>query len=399
MSSARVAYRAASIAVFVLIWLGAASRASAYTWMIRHGYTGCTTCHTDPSGAGALTAYGRAQSDLLLRSQYDEQPSEEASPAAGFLWGAITLPDELRLGGDLREGYLIAKSDVGPVTQRTILMRADLYGDIKLGRFRMAGSLGYSPVGALDAAITRSPTDNVVSRDHWLGFELDEEGAWLARAGRMSLPFGIRNIEHTLWVRTLTRTDLQDDGQHGVALSVSKDWIRGEVMGILGNYQLHPDDYRERGYSAYVEVAPTTHLAVGLSSLFTRARRDVYFRVTDYRQAHGLFLRYAPVQPLVVLAEADLVYQSLTWSGHRGGFAALLQTDWEAVQGVHFMLTGEAKNNGGVDEPPSFAGWFTAAWFFGRHVDLRLDDIYQRIGNVQGDTDAFSLLLQFHAFL
>ena len=32
------------------------SSARAYPWMIRHGYTGCTPCHTDPSGgAGALT--------------------------------------------------------------------------------------------------------------------------------------------------------------------------------------------------------------------------------------------------------------------------------------------------------------------------------------------------------
>ena len=56
-----------------LALMTAASSASAYPWMIRHGYTGCTPCHTDPSGgAGALTEYGRAQSDLLLRMRYGE---------------------------------------------------------------------------------------------------------------------------------------------------------------------------------------------------------------------------------------------------------------------------------------------------------------------------------------
>src|SRR5450432_266749 len=46
------------------------SRAHAYSWMIKHGYSGCPVCHADPSGGELLTAYGRAQSDLLLRMRY-----------------------------------------------------------------------------------------------------------------------------------------------------------------------------------------------------------------------------------------------------------------------------------------------------------------------------------------
>ena len=54
-----------------------------------------------------------------------------------------------------------------------------------------------------------------------------------------------------------------------------------------------------------------------MSSLFTRATRDIVYGVTDYRYANGVFRRYSPVQPLVLLAEFDSVYQSLTWHGHR----------------------------------------------------------------------------------
>jgi len=366
--------------------------------MIRHGYTGCSPCHTDPTGAGPLAPYGRAQSDLLLRSRFGEA-SEEADPAPGFLWGAIPLPDNVRLGGDVRGAYLTSNATTGPINRRFMLMRSDLYGDVKLGRLRLAASLGYSHAGALDASITHSPADNLITREHWIGAELDEDGAWLLRAGRIALPFGIRTVEHTLWVRDLTRTDVVDDQQHGVAISVSKDWIRGELMAIAGNYQLHPDAYRERGYSAYVEMAPSTRFAFGVSSLFTRAERDVYLRYTDYRQAHGLFARYSPAPPLVLLAEGDWLYQSLTWNGHRGGFAMFAQADWEPSQGFHFMVTGEAKNDGNKDEPPSFAGWVSTAWFFGRHVDVRVDDIYQRLGSKSGGTDAFSLILQLHVFL
>lgn len=44
--------------------------ASAYPWMIRHGYGGCAGCHADPSGGELLTKYGRAQGDLILRMRY-----------------------------------------------------------------------------------------------------------------------------------------------------------------------------------------------------------------------------------------------------------------------------------------------------------------------------------------
>ena len=59
----------------------APARAEAYTWMIRHAYNGCGVCHADPSGGEVLTAYGRAQSDLLLRMRYDGKSPEEAEPS------------------------------------------------------------------------------------------------------------------------------------------------------------------------------------------------------------------------------------------------------------------------------------------------------------------------------
>src|SRR5450631_4100883 len=62
------------------------SRAPAYAWMTKHAYAGCPVCHADPSGGELLTAYGRAQSDLLLRMRYgkpggssDSQPSASGS--------------------------------------------------------------------------------------------------------------------------------------------------------------------------------------------------------------------------------------------------------------------------------------------------------------------------------
>jgi hypothetical protein len=375
--------------------------------MIRHGYSRCMPCHTDPSGgAGALTAYGRAQSDLLLRMHYGQgSDTGEADPTSGFLLGIVELPEALRLGGDFREGFLSNQVEGAPIQQQLITMRADGYGDVKLGRFRAAGSLGYVPQGDLPAALTTNPTDNLVSREHWLGVELDNDGAWLLRGGRIALPFGIRMIEHTLWARSLTRTDIDATQQYGVAMSFSRDQLHGEVMGIAGNFQIRPDDFRERGYSAYAELAPGPTVAFGASSLFTRATRDIVYGVTDYRYVNGVFARYAPFEPLVFLAEADWVYQSLTWNGHRGGYAAFAQMDYESVQGFHLMLTGESMNSGSGGEPSSFDGWVSAVWFCLPHADLRFDGIYSVLGSPPtaggpaSTTNVTTWLLQVHAFL
>ena len=90
--------------------LVAPGAARAYPWMIRHGYSGCGVCHVDPSGAGLLTDYGRAQSDLLMATRWSTEKTEEASPTADFGFGLFNLPDWLFLGFSYRGGELIARS-------------------------------------------------------------------------------------------------------------------------------------------------------------------------------------------------------------------------------------------------------------------------------------------------
>ena len=77
----------------LVLW-GAPPAARAYPWMIKHDYASCAACHADPSGGGLLTAYGRAQSELLVRMPYGTSPEEEPT-YAGFLYGLVNLPDWL----------------------------------------------------------------------------------------------------------------------------------------------------------------------------------------------------------------------------------------------------------------------------------------------------------------
>lgn len=384
--------RAVLVLLFVAGILASSRTAHAYPWMIRHDYTACATCHVDPSGAGILTAYGTAQGDLLLRTRYGASGSEDVSPAAGFLWGAVAPPDWFLPSGSFRTLALASKYGNGAFSTSLIIMQADLKAAIVTGGFRAYASLGFVSSAGSAASVSGS----LVSREHWLGWVFGEDDAFLVRAGRIDLPFGIRQIEHTLFVRQSTRTDLNDTQQHGVALAYTGGLIRGEVMGIAGNYQVSPDAYRERGYSGYAEIAPLPRAAFGVSSLVTYAARDLYLRLPNTRQAHGVFARVAPVSPLVLLAEADLVAQSATSAT---GYATLLQANVEPTQGVHLIATGENMRGGGTNTGTSWSGWLGAGWFFAPHVDARFDFQKQSLAQGRANLDVTALMFQFHAYL
>jgi hypothetical protein len=76
----RVFVRLLVVLLPLVVVLFTPARAEAYTWMIRHAYTGCGVCHADPSGGEVLTPYGRAQSDLLLRMRYGGKKDEVPEP-------------------------------------------------------------------------------------------------------------------------------------------------------------------------------------------------------------------------------------------------------------------------------------------------------------------------------
>lgn len=370
-------------------------RAEAYTWMIRHEYGGCTACHADPSGGGPLTEYGRAQGDTLLRMHYGSQNADEVPKSAGFLAGLVTPPDWLLAGGDFRAMGLATKPNGAPLTTDFLLMQADLRAAVVLGGFRAGASIGGISTDSSAASIAGP----LVSREHWVGYAFGEDTSWMVRAGRINVPYGIRMVEHTLFVRSETRSDLNDSQQHGVTLAYNGLKWRGELMGILGNYQIQPDAYRQRGYSGYLEYLPVSRLAIGASSLVTHANKDLYLHVGDLRQAHGLFVRAAPVRPLVLLAEGDLVLHALDGPRNLTGYAAMLQADLEPIQGLHFIATLEMKDTGATNTGVSYGGWAGVNWFFLPHADVRLDAQEQRLALGPSTLNVANYMLQLHLYL
>jgi hypothetical protein len=363
--------------------------AHAYAWMIRHGFAGCAQCHFDPSGGGLLNAFGLGAAADTLRSHYGSEP-----PDAKPFFGLWTNPPWLLAGGSFRDMVLFMKPDGAATSSQNVLMQADLRAGIDAGRWRAAASLGVITNGNSPAAVV----GNLVSREYWLGYTFAGDNV-LLRAGRINVPFGVRSIEHTLFVRMATRTDLNDTQQHGVAIAARGHGFRGELMGIAGNYQASPDAFRERGYSGYLEWSPASHYAFGVSSLVTHAAEDVYLRAANTRQAHGVIFRGSPVLPLVLLGEGDVVIQSVTGLSTWTGLATMLQADVEPWQGLHLMGTGETYSTGQPGSGTSWSGWGGIDWFFLTHVDARFDYVHSvaYLGATRVPIDSF--LVQLHIFL
>jgi len=384
--------------------VGVSTSAVAFPWMVKHDYQACAVCHVDPSGAGQLTPYGRAQSDVLLRWHVNPPKGDDAqepSPTTRFLW-FIDLPEVVNLSGNFRGGALVP---IGGAV-RPLVMATDLYGTVKIDRFVFHGTTGLGlrnvgPASILPKCGGDTPCNlQWTAREFWAGATFADE-AVMVRAGRMFIPFGLRNNEHFMYVRDATNTDTNLDQQVGVAASYNGEKLRGEVMGLLGNYQLGPDAYRERGYSAFAEYTLFSKFFVGLSSLVAASRADPALQLPLVRHAHGVMARWSPIEPLSLMAEADFLAWQQPTQLDRLGFAAMLQADYELVQGIHLMGSLEGQHTGQGERGPSVGAWASAAWYALPHLEVRLDAILRRTARPGSDpaTTNFSLLAQLHFFL
>jgi hypothetical protein len=366
--------------------LSFSGQAHAYAWMIKHGFSKCGSCHTDPSGGETLTKMGRVESQYLLSA--GGETIEDPKSSSGFLFGAIPEPDDVRLGGSYRHMLLYtAPVPTVPSTIRQFPMQLDVYGSGTFGRFVIEASLGVArgiqgSAHVRGAQINKEPGDGfiVLSRSHYLGLWLTEDT--LLRVGRLNLPFGVRIPEHVSWVREATRTDRESDQQHGASLTYTRGRWRTDAMLVIGNFQLNPDRFRERGFTGTLAYLLTPTLEVGSSVLVTRAQEDALTRVENsVRYAYGLNARYGLSPKVSVLGEFDLLKEA----GRNRGLTGFVQADYEPLRGLHFMLTGEVLDQGlftGADAEavrgagaPRYGSWVSVAWFPMPHLDFRLDGV------------------------
>lgn len=368
--------------------------AEAFPWMIHHSYNGCAQCHLDPSGGGILTEYGRAQGDILLRTHYQPPPEKgyEVGPVKDFLFGATKLDPGVQLQADVR-GLVIPD----PANVQAMLMQADLRGAFQTKHFVASGAIGGVSRGAEGARLSSGDTWNLVSREYWVGVTPNK--AWTVRVGRMNLPFGIRTEDHILDVRAATRTNTNDDQQFGLAAFYNSRKVRGEVMAVYGNTQVHPGSFRDKGYSGYVAWAPKNNIDVGVSSLYLAAKTDVLTFQQRNRFINGAFVRWAPIPELAVLAEGDVLIDNQPGVTYNG-FVSTAIVDYEPIQGLHLQGIGEqCDDDFGDNDPSALTGTVAAQWFFTRRFDVRVDAGYGTVYCTPGTPGSPFGLVQAHFFL
>jgi len=367
-----------------------------------------------PEGDGTESSSDSASdSESSDSSEAAPAPASSGSSDSGeskfpnFLFGAFDLPEWLLLGGSYRHLNILP---IGDGKFRTFPMMMDLYGQAQFGGFRIGGSIGGARVAAGSPYARRAQVTtnqgkewNLISRTHYIGYDILPEVT--VRAGRLNLPFGVRIPEHTMWVRQATNTDRESSQQHGLAIAYVGEKLRGEIMGIAGNYQLNPDKYRDRGYSGYAEYATGESTTLGVSSMYTYSKADrlALQDLRTMRQVHGVMARQGFGEKAALLAEVDAIITSR----REVGYVGFAQLDTEFFQGVHFLLTGEMLDQGYVKPAPgatsiipraagagkpAVGGWFSIAWFVYSHFDVRFDAIKRTGEDVQ-------LLGQLHVYL
>jgi hypothetical protein len=135
-----------------------------------------------------------------------------------------------------------------------------------------------------------------------------------------------------------------------------------------------------------------------------QAQDAIYQQTREVRNVHGVYTRYSPVQPLVLLAEADAFILTSLDTGTIPGFISLLQADVEPTQGLHLIASGEAmvqsnvpsQTGGAASTRNSFDGGAAVLWFFAPHADVRMDVF---VTSIAPNPVLFFILPQLHVYL
>jgi hypothetical protein len=333
-------------AVMALALIGAllsfSSRAQAYPQFALKGFGDCADCHHSPTGGGLPNSWGRQSVDASFGSD------------TSSWWGH----------GDLDGSGSGLKLDLGADVRLLPLASSD--GDATIGTFipmltEVGGALGYREwvvYGTLTARNTAGsgPPVLLTSREHWLEYKFDAHLD--LRVGRMVLPFGIRQPDHTEYVRSDFGFDMWDQS-YGLEL----DWRASDwslfVNAFAGDLTGQPSERQDRGGAATLTRAlGDTTLGVSVLGSISSA---------DRRVAGSLFTRTRLVGPTYALAEVAAQHRSAAeGSAADSNLDSFLRVGWFArtdldvylEAGQRALIDHFAKQRVGVG-----ANWQVLHWF------------------------------------
>lgn len=378
--------------VIMVVLVAGISSAAAYPHFQRtSGTVRCSQCHIAPAGGGLLSPWGREEGGDTLSGGGDGR----------FLHGAVTLPEWLVIGGDLRVAALA--NDVG-ATDGTELaafpMQADLGIGVRSGAWSIVGVIGArgrvrsgsptNPSSTASEVTEPSLASYVISREHYVMWRPDEagiEGAYL-RAGRFAAPYGLRLADHTAYVRRYLGYNLLEE-TYGIGGGWMNDTVELHATAFVFD-PLQGATRKEFGGAMMVESQPGESLVIGAS-----ARAGVADSTRLHAGAHAkLWLEGARV---LFQGEVNAVRELFDGPGDRWQLAAYAGPVFIPMRGLY---TGFAYQAFAEDLQvrsvlrQGFDAW--VSYLPIAHVELMLSGRAQRIGPHER---AYVGLFQLHYFL
>jgi hypothetical protein len=283
-----------------------------------------------------LNDYGRAvwASEMTSKSIFHKQVSDEKMGEQSGFAGKTELPWWIRPGVKYRGLHYYSDPGSSKKLERWINMQGDLNMAIPLDRDQKIltyFSYGYRPMPAKFEGASGKKPDEWISREHWVRFQA-REGLFIY-AGSMDKVFGIKNVDHTAFNRTKTRTTM-DDQVHGVKAHIVKDDSDFFAMVFAGNLA-QEEKLREKGFTLYYDKAWNQKNSWGLSALsqqnefLQKNAISGQVRIAMKEQGNGL------------IGEIGIVEDKQKGAKAVKSYYALIQNMIKLTRGVHFTAQFE----------------------------------------------------------
>jgi hypothetical protein len=245
-------------------WLGAwlaPSSAAAYPQLAFKGSGNCGDCHHGAAGGGLANRWGRESLDV----SFDAGGS--IGPLNDELASSADTPTELKvdLGADVRLLPLFGSDGDGSLGPTVVPMLAELGGALSAGSWLVYGTLTPRKLEGSGAPFV------AFSREHWLGYRASAQ--LQIRLGRMVLPFGLRQPDHTQYVREDFGFDKYDQSYSVEVDFTGDEWsFYGNVFA--GDLTNEPSPRQDRGLvlSAVRELEAGSALGLSVLGSLSEAR-------------------------------------------------------------------------------------------------------------------------------
>lgn len=332
--------------------------------------TTCTGCHISPSGGGLLTENGLTTAETI--STWGTNPA--------FLNGAVTTPEWLSLGGDLRglAGYM-------QTPQRYLMgipMQADFYANARKDNFSAQLTVGMRPSD--DAA------GRVWAREHYLMWQSEpgaREGQWI-RVGHFMPVFGLRFAEHPIYTRRYGGTPLFAE-TYAASFSSIAEKYEFHVTGFIDN-PLGDSVLRANGAAAYGEAHVIENTIVGGGVMYTQSDFEKKPRVS-------LTAKHYLPEPGILL-QTEWQYVGPHVSGVRVAqiVGYVMATKWVGDSVMVNVGLGHYDQNTRVQSIDRDAVELNVHWFLTSHIETALITRVETVGWTYGGPSSGWAMAQLH---